>query len=251
MSYENVGKVWSVDSFKEYLSGLKRPTFAKSVTIHHTGAPSLAQRPNGFTVQHIHNIKGFYQSLGWSKGPHLFIDDDQIFGMTPLSMTGIHAVSFNRTSIGIEILGDYDCEDPLNGRGAAALRTAAAATKALFEWLDIPLNEDTLKFHRDDPKTSKTCPGRKITKEHFIALAQGSSNNSKEQTPPQTYEVSVVEYATQHKGYTAAEAAKALKVKNGMAFFANVWIESARYDKSNATTVASAAELQSDIVKKN
>ena len=75
--------------------------------MHHTAAPSLAQRPRGLTIQHIRNIQNYYQSqLGWSSGPHLFIDDDQIFGMSSLERRGIHAVSFNRTHIGIEVLGN-------------------------------------------------------------------------------------------------------------------------------------------------
>ena len=92
MSFANVGKVWTVDSFREYLKGIKRPVYAKSITLHHTGAPSLGQRPRGFLIQHIHNIQSFYKSLGWNRGPHLFIDEDQFFGMTPLTVSGIHAV---------------------------------------------------------------------------------------------------------------------------------------------------------------
>ena len=104
MSFANVGKVWSSSSFNEYLKTVKKPSWARAVTLHHTAAPSLAQRPTGFTIQHIENIKSYYsQKLGWKKGPHLFTDEDEIFGMTPLTLTGIHAVSFNSYSIGIEV----------------------------------------------------------------------------------------------------------------------------------------------------
>jgi hypothetical protein len=92
----------------------KKTDWATSVTIHHTAAPSLAQRPQGFTIQHIINMASFYQRQkssggnGWPTGPHLFIDDDQIFGMCDFAVKGIHAVSFNTSSIGIEVLGFYD-----------------------------------------------------------------------------------------------------------------------------------------------
>jgi len=246
MSYSNVGKVWTVESFKEYLKGLKPPSYAKSVVIHHTGAPSLAQRPTGFIAQHILNIKSFYVGLGWNKGPHLFIDDDQIYGMTPLNISGIHAVSFNRSSIGIEILGNYDIEDPTSGRGLACMKVAAACTKAIFNWLDIPINENTLKFHRDDPKTSKTCPGTKVKKDWFLSLIQRG------EVAPQPIinddSVSIIDYATSI-GYTAAGATKLLKTQAGLTTFNGVWIETARYDTKTQSTVASLSELKGDINK--
>ena len=253
MSYANVGRVWTVESFREYLKGIKRPSYAKSVTIHHTGAPTLAQRPKGFLAQHILNIQSYYKSLGWSRGPHLFIDEDQIFGMTPLTVPGIHAVSFNRSSIGIEVLGDYDSEDPLTGRGLACMKNTAACAKALFEWLDIPINETTLKFHRDDPKTSKTCPGKKVKKDWFISLMNASVGQNVSVTPLFSVpndSVPIVEYVAQYKGYTTNEAIKLLKVKSGMTTFNGVWIESARYDSKTQCTLALKTELDADIPKK-
>ena len=254
MSYANVGKVWTVESFKEYLSGLKKPSYVKGITIHHTGAPSLAQRKSGLLAQHILNIKSYYQSLGWNRGPHLFVDEDQIFGMTPLNVPGIHAVSFNRNTIGIEILGDYDSEDPLSGRGLQCMKNAAAATKALFNWLDIPVNENTLKFHRDDPKTIKTCPGKKVKKDWFISLVQNSDVQSTPASPifaMPSDEVPLIDYVVSKKGYDAAGATKLLKVKSGMTTFNGVWIESARYDSRRQTTLARAHELDADVPQKS
>ena len=253
MSYANVGRVWTAESFKEYLSALKKPSYPKSITIHHTGAPSLAQRKSGLTIQHIHNIQSFYQSLGWNRGPHLFVDEDQIFGMTPLGTPGIHAVSFNRNSIGIEVLGDYDSEDPLNGRGLQCMKNAAAATRALLQWLDLPTNDKTVLFHRDDPKTSKTCPGKKVTKEWFLGLVKTAELNSKPvekifDTPSD--EVGIIEFAVKEKGYDMNSAIKLLKVKSGTTLFNGVWIESARYDATKQTTVARKKELSEDIQNK-
>ena len=36
-----------------------RPQF---VVVHNTSVPSLAQRPNGFTQQHIQNLKSLYRT---------------------------------------------------------------------------------------------------------------------------------------------------------------------------------------------
>jgi hypothetical protein len=243
MSFANIGKVWSLDSFKQYLKSIKKPVYAKSITIHHTGAPSLAQRPRGFVVQHIHNICSYYRSLGWSKGPHLFIDEDQIFGMTPLTSSGIHAVSFNRNSIGIEILGNYDVENPLDGRGLQCMKMAAGATLALGEWLDIPLNETTVKFHRDDPKTRKSCPGKKVDKAWFLSLVREARFAQLDQsTLDDTEYVGVIEYAVK-KGISQAQAIRRLSSSKGMTFFDKIWIESARYNSAKQTTFAKASEL--------
>ena len=172
MSFSAVGTVYDLPSFLQHIAGVNM-YWAKSVTIHHTASPSIAGRPTGFTIQHMRNIQSYYQNeLGWSRGPHLFTDEDQIFGMSPLTEKGIHAVSFNPTSIGIEMLGNYDEEDPTTGRGLQIIHTTAAATAHLLHKLGLPLNKDTVKFHRDDPKTSKTCPGKKITKEWFLSIVE-------------------------------------------------------------------------------
>jgi len=175
MSFKNVGKVWSVESFEEYLKTVSNTQGFRAVTVHHTASPSLAQRPQGFTVQHIHNIKDFYQNeRGWSTGPHLFSDENQIFGMCPLTEKGIHAASFNSFSVGIEMLGDYDSEDPKSGRGLQVLKTSARAVAALLKWMGKEADSDTLTFHRDDPKTSKTCPGTKVKKDWFLGLVEAA-----------------------------------------------------------------------------
>jgi len=178
MAYENVGLVWTPDSLVEYLATLAPPAWCRAITLHHTGAPSLAQRPRGFLLQHIRNLRDFYQNeKHWSAGPHLFIDDDEIFGMCDLQKKGVHAVSFNSSALGIEVLGDYDREDPLSGRGLACWRTAAASTAALLAWLGRPASTDNVLFHRDDPTTRKSCPGSKVRKDWFlqqVAAAPGT-----------------------------------------------------------------------------
>ncbi len=176
MAFENVGKVWTPASLAEYLAGRAIPSWIDSITLHHTAAPSLAQRPKGFAIQHIRNIQSFYSrpkskgGKGWSSGPHLFIDEDEIFGMCDFRFKGIHAVSFNGRSLGIEVLGDYDIEDPDSGRGKAAWTNAAATVRVLLQWLGLKKSKNTILFHRDDPKTTKSCPGKRIDKTWFLDL---------------------------------------------------------------------------------
>ena len=178
MAFENVGKVWTPASLAEYLKGRKKPDWVTSITMHHTAEPSLGQRPNGFTIQHIINIADFYKrpkskgGKGWSSAPHLFIDEDQIFGMCDFASKGIHAVSFNGSSIGIEVLGYFDTgkEDPKTGRGLACWQNAAATVRVLLDWLNLIPSPTTIKFHRDDPQTTKTCPGSAVDKNWFLSL---------------------------------------------------------------------------------
>lgn len=162
-----LGKPYGADDFAQYLDTIKPAWSPRFIVIHHCAAPSLAQRPHGFLSQHMLNIQGFYEDKGWSAGPHLFIDEDQVWTFSPLTARGVHAVSFNANGIGIEMLGDYDTEDPWNGRGLQVLTTTCRAVKALQK--KFGLNDSAIRFHRDDPKTNKTCPGRKITKEAFLA----------------------------------------------------------------------------------
>lgn len=248
MSFENTGRVWTPNSLKSYLQTLKKPSFVNCIVIHHTASPSLAQRPKGFTIQHIENIKSFYsKELGWSRGPHFFTDEDQIFGMTPPTMPGVHAVSFNSRSIGIEVLGNYDSEDPLTGRGFECWNTTAEAVVVLTEWLGLEINDKTILFHREDPKTSKTCPGIKIFKPWFINLINSKRTTTKpvEPTIPNTKDIiPVVDYVVLNKGYTMTEAVQGLSVVDGKVLFDGESIPSARYDKIVNATVASVDDLR-------
>ena len=247
MSYNAIGKVWTVDSFQQYLKTITKPQWCDSVCLHHTALPSLQMRPKGLLMEHLHNMKAGYVQKGWKSGPHLYIDGDQIYAMTPLTEKGVHAVSFNSRSIGIEVLGNYDSEDPFTGRGLQCWQVAAKATMQLLNWLNLKPSESTVLFHRDDPKTSKTCPGSKINKKWFIDLMQKEScvcdvvepdASEKQQVLP------VVEYVVKHKGYASAEAAKLLTRKNNLFFFGNDWLEGASYDRVACATVAPIAELQ-------
>lgn len=164
-----LGNPYTPAQFALYLDTLQFPNWRPTaICIHHCAAPSLAQRPQGFIPQHMLNLKSHYESLGWRSGPHLFIDDDQAWTFTPLNERGVHARSFNSFAIGIEMLGNYDTEDPKSGRGAKVIATTARVVEMLMAKLEIPKSK--IVFHRDDPKTSKSCPGSKIDKDWFLSL---------------------------------------------------------------------------------
>ena len=176
MGYELEGKQWKCDEFEKYITSIKDTLgWADSVTIHHMAFPDLGMRPDGLTLQHMRNLRSYYENeLGWSAGPHLFVDDHYISGMSGLHRRGVHAVSFNANSIGIEMLGSYDKgdNDPFNGRGYLVLNRTAKAVAILLKAMGLKATKDTIHFHRDDPRTSKTCPGTAIEKDWFVSLVK-------------------------------------------------------------------------------
>lgn len=255
MSYANVGRVWTTTSFVDYLKQLPPPSWCKAVCIHHTAFPDLAMRPKGLTIQHIENMRyGYINERKWSAGPHFFTDEDQIFGMTPPTTKGVHAASFNSLAIGIEMLGDFDeNDDPKSGRGLDVIETTAVATKALLNWLSLPITKDTILFHRDDPKTTKTCPGKKVNKNWFVDLVNRSQTSAIQPIPSlvtiPSNVAGVVDYVFKHKGYTIEEATKLLRKDGQMFFFGDDWLEGAYYATSAQRTVAPIKELELIIPK--
>lgn len=174
MAIPFVGKRMTRLEFTEYLDSLKfssfNPTF---VTLHHTASPTLAQRPNGFSSQHLRNLLHYYQNtLGWNGAPHVFVDDqgDGIIVFQRMDRRGVHAASFNSKSWGVEMLGYYDTESFDTGRGHIVRDNAMQALAIMCKRLHV--NADTIKFHRDDPKTSKTCPGTKVKKSYVVNAVQ-------------------------------------------------------------------------------
>lgn len=174
-----VGKCFGTSKeFLAYLGGVKfgawRPRF---ITVHHTGSPDLKVW-NGWQTrakpvtdeQWMKNLAGYYGSLGWSSGPQFFLTPKNYCVLSPPDRRGVHAVSFNGLSWGVEMVGDFDrerLEGPLRDRyveGLACLHIASGLKVGPFTYATQGLH-----FHRDDPRTSKTCPGKSIEKEALIS----------------------------------------------------------------------------------
>ena len=165
-----VGRRFSPTEFAAYVAALGLSnTFARFVVLHNTGSPTLAQRPDGLTAQHIENLKSYYEGLGWHAGPHLFVDDHGIWAFSPLTAPGVHSPSWNHCSWGVEQLGDYDQEDYNSGRGDAVKGNAIAAVAVLSR--AGGLDSHSMRLHRADPLTThRDCPGASCADEagHFM-----------------------------------------------------------------------------------
>ncbi len=164
-----VGLGFGAREFDSYCHSLRwdgwRPSF---IVLHNTAVPSLAQRPNGFTHQHMLSLESFYRDTQkWSAGPHLFVDDRQIWVFTPLTLSGTHSPSWNKATIGIEMLGNYETEEFDSGRGAAVRDNAVAAMASLSAVLG--LDPTTMRLHKEDPGTTHDCPGKHVDKRDVIS----------------------------------------------------------------------------------
>ncbi len=167
-----VGLNFDATGFDTYCKGVTwtawRPSF---IVLHNTAVPNLRQRPNGFTRQHIENLVGYYRDQQhWSAGPHLFIDDKQIWVFTPLTTTGRHSPSWNAVALGIEMLGDYSTDDFDKERGALVQKNAISAMASLCGALG--LDPKTIKMHKQDPRTTHDCPGSTVKQAKIIAGVQ-------------------------------------------------------------------------------
>ena len=252
MSYANTGKSWNRAELRAYLATLARPKWAKGVTCHHTATPDLAMRPNGWSKQLMKNVEyGYTHERGWDRGPHFFPDDSRVWGLTPPDEQGIHAAAFNRTHIGIEVLGDYDGrDDAKTGRGLACWQTAFWTIAEILRWLGLPASADTINFHRDDPKTNKTCPGKSITRGAVLSGVRAATGWLGGELPPPTPAPPADERVAISAWLRAT--GKSLRItrdSRGQVLVGGMWIESARYDRTTETTTALRSELEADLGK--
>ncbi len=169
-----IGVGLSVNDLRRYVAGLSFPSWRPSfMVLHNTGAPTLytgASRWHSTTGdKRMVNLTDYYKNRQhWSGGPHAFVADDLIWPFTPFNSKGTHSPSWNGTALGIELVGDYNVETIKDGMGRAAYMNAVALFAILHEKLG--LNPNTIKFHKEDSKTThRDCPGKNIKKDQFVA----------------------------------------------------------------------------------
>jgi hypothetical protein len=151
--------------------------WAHGVVLHHTWAPTVGQWIGMLTMN---SMQRYYERLGWDRGPHLYIvtgaqnpDNDGIWQMTPLNITGIHAGTANRWAWGVEVVGNYD----VNTWSPSTAALVKATIIALMNWRGLTISRQTLIGHREVP-SPKTCPGRFVDMHQVrteFAFAQGMS----------------------------------------------------------------------------
>lgn len=147
----------TVASFRDYLAGKARPSWATGVTVHHTYIPTVEQWA---ARQSMVGMGNHYRDvLKWDSGPQVFAAPDGIWQGTPVTQMGVHAGPCNDDKIAVEVVGNYDgtvWAEPVKA-------FAEGAIVALLDWLLIrEATAATLVGHRDCMPNQKTCPGAAI-----------------------------------------------------------------------------------------
>ncbi len=179
-----VGKGFTIPQFEQYLSALKFTTWRpRFVVVHNTAAPTREQWMHGKTPPHqrILNLENYFKNeRKWSAGPHLFVAPDLIWVFTPLTVPGVHSPSWNGISWGVEVVGDFDREDfEPSKRNTVAALALMHSTRGL--------DPNTLRFHKEDPKTTHACPGKNMVKSKLIAsIEQAMMDHSPGEHSPLT-----------------------------------------------------------------
>ena len=193
-----------VDYVRSYDFGSVPPSF---VVMHNTANPdaSYAKLNNDPAIKWDRNeaslsdaqiktkrksqldaIMRYYVSLGWTTGPHLFIDERWIWLFTPMYEVGTHAKSGNsyhdaagklHYSVGIETVGYFEHA----GWPPSMQKLLQIAVQTLRDRLHTfeivyksgPTNtpsahDHSVSFHRDYNKPG--CPGSIITSDYAIPI---------------------------------------------------------------------------------
>ncbi len=194
------------EAFKQYVGGLSWPSWRyNKIVWHNTAAPTDAQwiksaasdKANGLVpgISRIKSLEEFFKNNNhWSGCPHLFIASDLIWVMNPLTSPGVHSPSWNSTSIGIEMIGDYDVEDDEAGVGLMVKNNTIFATAVLCEAIGLePSNgivysnhhtSGSIFLHKQDWATTHDCPGVHVSQDKtkmvaaVQALMSGGEHNS-------------------------------------------------------------------------
>lgn len=143
--------------------------WVKFLTLHNTSAPTLTQWAESGPAHdaRIRNLEAYYQQqLGWHAGPHLFVSRSYINGFSDLTQPGVHASCFNHTSIGIEMVGEYNIEEFNSGDGAMVRDNAVHALAVLHRKLSLrpdgyKYGVSGLHFHIECVHDNHDCPGTK------------------------------------------------------------------------------------------
>lgn len=233
-SFAYIGKGLTLEEFERYVAsydfGKVPPDF---IVFHQTANPDASWAPIGSDPKtwwdrgdraltddqilakrqrQVDNIKNYYAGLGWTAGPHLFIDDRFIWLFTPMDTVGIHAKWGNsframqrlHYSVGIEVVGYYErvqWPEPVRRLVGGAVRALQARLGISSDYM-YPINKPGMKVvngvqicanpsrlmwgglssHRDYNKPE--CPGSAITEAFYTSVVKGAAPTPPVSLPP-------------------------------------------------------------------
>ena len=161
-------KIMSTKELITYIKSFQWKRRILQVHIHHTWKPSHSDYngKNGIELQNA--MRNYHVNTNkWKDiGQHLTLLPDgkwvtgRDFNLDPASIEG-----WNEGAFSIEMLGNFDVGgDKFQGAQADSMFEFCAAF-VLNRKLDL---KTSVKFHRDNPKACKTCPGSSINRDNFF-----------------------------------------------------------------------------------
>jgi hypothetical protein len=153
------GRLMDAAEFRQHVAGLGLEGTVRRVVIHHTASPDEATwtRWGGWAYWRT-ALKRFYESKGWTSGPHLFVSAEGIGLFYNLTKDG-RAVGGGALEVGsrhIEIVGNYTDHLP----SGATLANAVAAAAALLDGAGLGI--DALTNHNRLTGGASECPGLEL-----------------------------------------------------------------------------------------
>lgn len=203
-AFRYIGRGLTLDQFAAYVQGFDfgpyPPTF---VVLHHTSVPDASwgklkagswdageaglstEQVYAKRLRQLDAIRRYYdQTMGWDRGPHLFIDDRWVWLFSPMDAPGIHARTGNGTSrsysIGIEVVGHFAKSkwprpvETLVGGAVATLQRKLGTFQ-----LEHRHMAGGVSSHREYGKPA--CPGDAITNAYYLGVIQ---REAKKLAPP-------------------------------------------------------------------
>lgn len=178
------GRGRTIAEIQSFVDNLPHTSWASGMVLHNTAAPNLFQWTPENRAKRILSLEVYFRDVRkWNSAPHAFVDYDFIWNFTPYTERGTHSPSWNGTKIGIEMIGNFasGADDDDSGLGEKVKKNTAALFAILhshYGW-----NPETIKLHKEDPRTTHDCPGSDIDKQEFISMVQEYMGEGGEHVP--------------------------------------------------------------------
>jgi hypothetical protein len=162
------GRHLTLPEFERHLATLDLGR-VDQVVIHHTYQPNLDDWRRQGGAFWLNAMKAVYEQkpwtddqgrehLGWTAGPHLYVDDGGVWLFTPLTQDGVGVAGHNARTRHIEVVGDYREAPPTGAVWANAVAAAALTLRR------AGLGVERLTYHRALVGTTE-CPGAGFIRE--------------------------------------------------------------------------------------
>lgn len=184
--------------FESLIKELDKHKF-KQLHIHHTWKPTHRSFKGNNHIQLQQSMKNHHINVNkWSDiGQHLSLFPDgkwvtgRPFNIAPASISG-----WNTGALAVEVIGNFDKvgSQPYNDLGYDELEgEQKKSILKLIKYFIDKYGEDSIKFHREGPGVTKSCPGSSINKVTLINEAK-DINKKEDASPYSSWAVEAMEW---------------------------------------------------------